>query len=585
MRRRVSEQSKEFNLLDEPWIRVMLPDCTVQEVSLKTVFSQAHRFRGLAGELVSQDAAMLRLLLAILYRVFSQVDVNGEEGEWEDDGEAVDRWAELWSLGQFPEEPIAVYLEKYRDRFWLFHPVWPFYQVLEAARGTEYGASKLNGELSESSNKLRLFPSRTGEYRSSVTYAEAARWLLYVNGYDDTSAKPKTKGLPSPGAGWLGRLGLIMADGDNLFETLMLNLTFLQDGDKTWKREDLPIWELPYVRSEERQEIRVPDNPAALFTLQSRRLLLKREGDRVTGYSLLGGDFFAGDNAFAEQMTVWKGIEEKGKKEADRKMLYRPKRHDSSRQMWRDFASFVDSSDIKNSSQKRIPGVVSWVRFLQTYEIMDKERLVRFRISSVQYGDKDFFVTDEFSDSLTFYAGLLTEKGKAWRTLALEMVSLCDDLAFYIGLLAQNLLRAQAGRENSEKAGKREIAAGNRAREQLFYRFDTPFRQWLRSLNPEMDGVICDIKREEWQEEAWQIATELGYEMVAQAGPAAIVGRMAVEKVGGEEKKVHCSAPEAFRIFQHMVKKRTGRTGNGGNSKIRAAGHEGNRGENTDNAG
>ena len=582
MRRRVSEQSKEFNLLDEPWIRVMLPDCTVQEVSLKTVFSQAHRFRGLAGELVSQDAAMLRLLLAILYRVFSQVNVNGEEGEWEDDGEAVDRWAELWSLGQFPEEPIAAYLEKYRDRFWLFHTVWPFYQVPEAARGTEYGASKLNGELSESNHKKRWFLARTGEYRSMLTYAEAARWLLYINGYDDASVKKKGEGLPASGVGWLGKIGMIEAVGDNLFETLMFNLTFLQDGEKMWKGKDLPIWELSYVRNEERKEIRVLDNPAALLTLQSRRLLLKREGEKVIGYNALGGDFFSGDNAFAEQMTIWRKVE---KKKNDGQLVYQPKRHDSSRQMWRDFASFVESSDIESSSREHLPGVVTWVRYLQTYEIMDKKRLICFRINSVQYDNKNSSITDEFSDTLTFYAELLTERGGAWRVLALEMISLCDDLAFYIGSLAQKLLQAQAGRENSEKAGKREIAAGNRAREQLFYRFDTPFRQWLRSLNPEMDGVICDIKREEWQEEAWQIATELGYEMVAQAGPAAIVGRMAVEKVGGEEKKVHCSAPEAFRIFQHMVKKRTGRTGNGGNSKIRAAGHEGNRGENTDNAG
>ncbi|MDY5346998.1 MAG: hypothetical protein SPG37_05230 [Eubacteriales bacterium] len=27
-------QEKEFNLLDEPWIRVIQPDCSVKEVSL-----------------------------------------------------------------------------------------------------------------------------------------------------------------------------------------------------------------------------------------------------------------------------------------------------------------------------------------------------------------------------------------------------------------------------------------------------------------------------------------------------------------------------------------------------------------------
>lgn len=129
----------------------------------------------------------------------------------------------MWTLGHLPEKPIYDYLESYRERFWLFHPTRPFWQVPTAAIGTQYTAAKLNGELSESSNKVRLFPVRTGEDKSTVSYAEAARWLLYVNGFDDTSAKPKGKGLPSTGAGWLGKLGLITAKGDNLFETLMLN--------------------------------------------------------------------------------------------------------------------------------------------------------------------------------------------------------------------------------------------------------------------------------------------------------------------------------------------------------------------------
>ena len=84
----------------------------------------------------------------------------------------------------------------------------------EAAIGTEYGAAKLNGEMSESSNKIRLFPLYAGAGKTEMTYAQAVRWLLSVNGYDDTSAKPKGKGLPSVGAGWLGKIGYIQASGE-----------------------------------------------------------------------------------------------------------------------------------------------------------------------------------------------------------------------------------------------------------------------------------------------------------------------------------------------------------------------------------
>ena len=100
------------------------------------------------------------------------------------------RWKTLWYGGKFPEKPIREYLESQHEKFWLFHPERPFYQTKAAEKGTEYMASKMNGVLSESSNKVRLFSSCAGKSKDTLTYSEAARWLLYVNSYDDTSAKP-----------------------------------------------------------------------------------------------------------------------------------------------------------------------------------------------------------------------------------------------------------------------------------------------------------------------------------------------------------------------------------------------------------
>ena len=205
----------EFNLLDESWIRVLLPDGSVKEVGIRDVLLHASDYVDLAGELPTQDIAVLRLLLAILHTVFSPTDEEGCHAMFSSADDALIQWSELWNQGSFPEKPLEEYLEKWRQRFWLFHPERPFWQVPEAAIGTEYGAAKLNGELSESSNKLRLFAAYSGEGKTAMTYAQAARWLLYVNGYDDTSSKPKAKGRPSVGAGWLGKLGLILAQGNN----------------------------------------------------------------------------------------------------------------------------------------------------------------------------------------------------------------------------------------------------------------------------------------------------------------------------------------------------------------------------------
>lgn len=57
----------EFNLLTEPWIRVRLRDNTVREVSLTEALVSAQDYADLAGEMPTQNAAVLRLLLAVLF--------------------------------------------------------------------------------------------------------------------------------------------------------------------------------------------------------------------------------------------------------------------------------------------------------------------------------------------------------------------------------------------------------------------------------------------------------------------------------------------------------------------------------------
>ena len=38
-------KEREFNLLDEPWVRVMRPDCTVEEVALPEALLNGARLR------------------------------------------------------------------------------------------------------------------------------------------------------------------------------------------------------------------------------------------------------------------------------------------------------------------------------------------------------------------------------------------------------------------------------------------------------------------------------------------------------------------------------------------------------------
>lgn len=527
----------EFNLCTEPWIPVMADDCSVREVSLEDALLNAHSYADLRGELPTQDVAVMRLLLAILYTIFSRVDADGNPAPLRTAEDAFVRWGELWERGRFPEKPIQDYLAEWRERFWLFHPQMPFWQVPEADKGTAYTAAKLNGEMSESSNKLRLFAPFCGEGKESLTYAQAARWLLYVNGYDDTSAKPKEKGLPSPGCGWLGQLGLISAAGENLFETLMLNLTMLRDGEQCWDGAH-PCWEREKPRAQERTEIPLPKDIAELYTLQSRRLLLMRSADKVTGYSLLGGDFFPKVNALSEQMTVWAPVMGKGS-EIDG---YRPRRHDPSRQMWREFANLF----LEQSNARR-PGVVQWITQLKNGTgLLKKEKMVHFRIASVQYGDKDFFMTDVFEDTLTFHADLLASLGRGWQTHIADEIARCDLLAAQVGYLAGDLEKA---------AGSKNETAAPKAKEQFYHQLDVPFRRWLVSIDPLCSRAEELEKRQEWLETVQEIARKMGREMVEISGENAFTGRMVTVRDHGKEISRHYSAPESLNWFYYQVKK------------------------------
>jgi len=85
-------QEKAFNLLREPWIMVLNQEGKAEEVSLLTALERAHEFRCLAGELPTQDVAVLRLILATLYATFTRADVRGNRKHIGNGTEALGRW-------------------------------------------------------------------------------------------------------------------------------------------------------------------------------------------------------------------------------------------------------------------------------------------------------------------------------------------------------------------------------------------------------------------------------------------------------------------------------------------------------------
>jgi hypothetical protein len=98
-----------FNLIDEPFLPVVRLDGRTKEVGLRTALRQAHDLRELRDDSPLVTAALHRLLLAVLHRVF------GPEDE--------DAWARLRDRGRWDAEAIDAYLGHWREiarvTFWV----------------------------------------------------------------------------------------------------------------------------------------------------------------------------------------------------------------------------------------------------------------------------------------------------------------------------------------------------------------------------------------------------------------------------------------------------------------------------------
>ncbi len=182
-------------------------------------------------------------------------------------------------------------------------------------------------------------------------------------------------------------------------------------------------------------------------------------------------------------------------------------------------------------------------------DCLDSRSMVHFRIAAVEYGDKDFFVTDTFHDSLTFHGQLLDEMGMWWRNTIAKEIQRCESLAAQVGFLAKNLAAAAGG------GGK---ILSSHAQDQFYFQIDQPFRSWLSGIDPEWGEEERIENRARWQKEAQRIACRLGEQMVQEAGTAAFVGRSVStgpgKGKGGEEEKRHISSPEAYNLFLYKVK-------------------------------
>ncbi|MFF7358377.1 type I-E CRISPR-associated protein Cse1/CasA [Streptomyces filipinensis] len=499
-----------FDLTDSPWLPVQLLDGGEVELSLRQAFTQAGRIRQLAGDLPTQDFALMRLLLAIAHDAL--------------DGPAdIEAWAELWE----DDDPFAAvpgYLDEHRDRFDLLHPHTPFFQTpgLRTPGGEVFS---LNRIVADVPNGAPFFTARfPGAAR--IGFAEAARWVVHAQAYDTSGIKTGVVGDPRAkngkaypqGVAWAGNLGGVLAEGPTLRETLLLNL--IAADHLPAPSGDLPAWRRPPTAPGAGDDLAArPSGLRDLYTWQSRRLLLHADAKGVHGVVLSYGDPLAPQNTHTiEPMSAWRRSPAQEKK-LGKPLVYMPREHDPARAAWRGLEALITPRDQSGAgggepASSLRPAVVDWLARLTGERILPRRTLVRLCTYGALYGTQQSVIDEVTSDAVALAVVLLHEADRELGQAAVDAVADADLAVRALGDLATDLARA---------AGSESPAGRDAARDAGFGALDGPYRLWLSRLG---EGDDPRLVRAAWQRTAHRLIGRLGDELVAAAGEAAWRGRV-----------------------------------------------------------
>lgn len=526
-----------YNLLDEPWIMALGVDGADRAVSLREAITEAGQLRRLAGELPTQDAAVLRLMLAILHRALPV------EGDDEVRGEI---WGQWWADGTVPLRQVLDYLDVWSDRFDLLDDAAPFFQVagLHTAKGGTSGLRKIIADLPAGH---QFFTNRAGEGANWLALDEATRWLVHCQAFDIAGTKtgafgdnrvrqgkgyPFGKGL-SP-TGWSGNLGLIVLEGANLAQTLILNLALSRPS----LDEDEPVWEKEAMTAAA-TGFEHPRGPAQAMTWQSRRIRLVRRGDRVTDVLICNGDpMWVRNQHRIETMTAWRRSAPQQKKFGEAK-VYMPQEHRLERTVWQGLSALLQADPIlsgeRAGSNQLKPATMGWTGEMRHLGWLPRDSVLTVHTTGLMYGNNNSSVDASLSDRVALRAEVLDDADLQAR--AVRAAGTADSAARLLSRLAQDIASAE---------GRRDSEDGATAREHVLQRLDGMFRGWVLALG-EGDRADHDAV---WQEGVRRECLRFAQELYAAASHAALKGREVARQRG---KTIHLDAGLAHLFFTRAL--------------------------------
>lgn len=219
-----------FNLLDEKWLPVRYVDGRVEEIGLLQLFTESQQISALAETAPPNLIALYRLLLAITHRAFTR-----QFGSW-----AVRDMVRYYWEG-LPVEAIQEYLEHWRERFFVFHPEFPFMQVAALATADETcKKSKSWSQIAlacSNGNAPVLFDHAVDTAPTAISPSQAICHLLGLLQFTPGGLVKTLR--DSDKAGALANTAAALPVGDTISQTLALALHPSRHGPDN----DLPAWE------------------------------------------------------------------------------------------------------------------------------------------------------------------------------------------------------------------------------------------------------------------------------------------------------------------------------------------------------